>query len=362
MIELNAHAGRYGIEFTGEIGKKIQFLDVDVKVDVEIVVQGNNTKIVTSLFKKPTDNRSYLRRESYHAPHTFRAVPKSQFLRARTICSQDDDYEEAAEEILHDFLRSGYNKQELLVSKEEVSSVDREERISCYTDVKREENKTNNEQVNMHLVTNYCKETKIIKQYLHDKQEEIEQIIGKPTKITMAYKRKRNMGDQIFQRKKLAKVEHGASVTRNANKTSQRCDRKRCKLCKENVITEEKFIEIRGQKIKLDMSLDCRSDNVIYLANCKHCRKGYYVGQTWTELSTRFNKHRGDFTAKNYKKSALSEHIFTEHREHFDRRLRNFVVRIILKCDMDLLDMHEDIWVEKTKARIFGLNRKRVHN
>ena len=109
------------------------------------------------------------------------------------------------------------------------------------------------------------------------------------------------------------------------------------------------------------MSLDCRSDNVLYLANCKHCSKGYYVGQTWTELSTRFNKHRGNFTTRDYKKSALSEHIYNEHRSLFNEKLRNFVVGMILQCDISLLDTKEDIYVEKTKARIFGLNRKRVY-
>ena len=53
-------------------------------------------------------------------------------------------------------------------------------------------------------------------------------------------------------------------------------------------------------------------------------------------------------------------HILEMHSEKLDDKLCNFDIGIILKCNRDNLNMHEDIYIEKFNARIIGLNRSKV--
>ena len=63
---------------------EINFLDVKVKL--------SEGKISTTLYKKETDSLSYLNYSTCHPKSCKNAIPYSQFLRLRRICSDDDDF------------------------------------------------------------------------------------------------------------------------------------------------------------------------------------------------------------------------------------------------------------------------------
>ena len=54
---------------------------------------------------------------------------------------------------------------------------------------------------------------------------------------------------------------------------------------------------------KLNFSLNCKSDNAIYVAKCKHRSDGpqYDLGQTCYRLNVRVNDHRECFKTDNLK-------------------------------------------------------------
>ncbi len=108
------------------------------------------------------------------------------------------------------------------------------------------------------------------------------------------------------------------------------------------------------------MSLNCSDYNVIYVAQCRFCSSGFYFGQTWLPLNVRMNKHRAAFKADHYNKSALALHISDMHNNKLPDKLSNFNIGIVLKCNRDDLNMYEDMYTERFKARIIGLNRNRV--
>ena len=54
-------------------------------------------RLISELCSKPTAPFQYLYRTSYHPPHTFRSILKSQFICIRRICSDIDDYWSHAE-------------------------------------------------------------------------------------------------------------------------------------------------------------------------------------------------------------------------------------------------------------------------
>ena len=53
-------------------------------------------------------------------------------------------------------------------------------------------------------------------------------------------------------------------------------------------------IVINGDFCKLDMKLNCKDFNVIYVANCRLCNNGFYFGQTWHALNIHMNNHRAE--------------------------------------------------------------------
>ena len=123
-------------------------------------------------------------------------------------------------------------------------------------------------------------------------------------------------------------------------------------------------LSINGLKIKLDFSLNCKSENVIYLAKCVicGCLLQFYFGQTVNPFRTRMNGHRGDFKVENsiFEKSALSMHVFNEHIDDFDKKLTNYDLGIIKSVNPSQLDRVEDFYIFKTRADITGLNRYNV--
>ena len=62
----------------------VYFLDANVKFKEQ--------KLMTEIYSKPSASFQYLHRTSYHPPHTFRSILRSQFIRIRRICSDINDY------------------------------------------------------------------------------------------------------------------------------------------------------------------------------------------------------------------------------------------------------------------------------
>ena len=126
-----------------------------------------------------------------------------------------------------------------------------------------------------------------------------------------------------------------------------------------------KNIYLNKVHIKLDFSLNCASENCIYVALCKNCRAfmSFYFGQTVNVSRIRFNNHRDCFKYDHkckYKKSAMSLHTYEEHLDQFEFKLANFDVGIIKSVKPTSLNRAEDFFVYSTKADKISLNRYKV--
>ena len=65
-------------------------------------------RIQTSIFHKETDTHNYLHFSSFHPDDCKRAIPYSQFLGIRRLCSDDDDFLIKSKEIMTFFTQRGY--------------------------------------------------------------------------------------------------------------------------------------------------------------------------------------------------------------------------------------------------------------
>ena len=131
---------------------------------------------------------------------------------------------------------------------------------------------------------------------------------------------------------------------------SQRCHQKKCKT--DNLLFEENEVMVNGQVCKLDFKLNCRDNNLTYLAKCQICPEfeNAYFGQTVQVGNKRMSGHRD--------KSALSIHCYEKHPDKFD--LNYFKIGFVKKVNPLDLDREEDITIHKFKTNIWGLNRIKV--
>ena len=89
------------LEFTWSISSaKLPFLDM--------LLIPRDDRVATSIHLRETDSHFYL---NFKSPHPFKckaSIPTSQFLQLRRICSEDDDFEEAATTMESFFVARGY--------------------------------------------------------------------------------------------------------------------------------------------------------------------------------------------------------------------------------------------------------------
>ena len=121
-------------------------------------------------------------------------------------------------------------------------------------------------------------------------------------------------------------------------------------------------LSIKGFDFNIDYRLNCKTDNVIYVAVCKHCsaENNFYFGQTTTQANIRMNGHRQKFNVNLYDKSALSYHIYAEHLEFFGEKLNNYDIGIVRSVRPLDLDRVEDFYIHNTRADVVSINRYKV--
>ena len=106
------------LEFTWEISdKSVTFLDISVSI--------TDDRLRTSVHYKPTDSHSYLLYSSSHPKHTLNAIPFSQFLRLRRLCSDDEDFSNKCSEMRSFFLNRNYPAHVIDNAIRKVSTIDR---------------------------------------------------------------------------------------------------------------------------------------------------------------------------------------------------------------------------------------------
>ena len=91
----------------------VTFLDTKVKF--------KDVKLATELYTKLSASFQYLHRTSFHPPHTFKAITKSQFIRIRRICSTLDDYWFHATKFISFFKSHGFNEMTLNKTAKEIA-------------------------------------------------------------------------------------------------------------------------------------------------------------------------------------------------------------------------------------------------
>ena len=206
------------------------------------------------------------------------------------------------------------------------------------------------------FVSTYSSYTVHLKKLVNDLRPDIKILTGTDN-IIFACRKNPNSASLLFCKSSFSQEKVGVN-------TNQKCGTRNCKACQ--LMKLPKQLLYNDLKIKLDFSLNCKSDNVIYVARCKHCQDDpqYYFGQTCNRLNVRLNGHRACFKTDNlsFEKSALSMHSYTDHVSLFTDKLDNYDFGIIKQVAPRNLDRAEDFYIFKSRADLVGLNRYKVCN
>jgi hypothetical protein len=263
------------IKFTHEVSPiSLNFLDVTVYVD-------DHGQLQTKLYTKPTDAHLYLYPASSHPPSTKKAIPYSQALRIRKICSTLQDLLEGMTILRTYFQRRGYSKALIENAISKASAIDRDTLL-----VPRVKTASDRTLAIYTYGDRNFHPRKAIKQHEH---------------ILLAHPDLRDIvedGFMIAQRQTanlrniLVRSRFMSNPPPKLPWGSYKCGKNcvHCPFMEETThyrsTTTSKLYKIKGHHT-------CNSTNVVYLITCERCGL-QYVGETGQQLKARFAGHRSD--------------------------------------------------------------------
>ena len=241
------------IKFTSEYSlETISFLDVQV-------IMGEGRVLTTDLFCKPTDKHQFLHRKSCHPWHTKKAIPYSQALRYRRICSEDRQFQSRLGELAGWLNDRGY--EESLVN-EQIDRVRRLDRGTLLATTGREPNPGRDDRIP--LVITYHPALNSVGKTLRDlhpmlsNSEEHRLVFPEPP--VTAFRRCKNLKDILVR----ARLTNNNCDTRGC----ARCEKSRCQVCKSMSDSDSFQSHVTKKEYKINFSFNCDSSNVVYLFDC----------------------------------------------------------------------------------------------
>ena len=245
-------------------------------------------------------------------------------------------------ELTRGFMEAGYKENELDTQRNKAlnSSIASED-----------PNTTNIQPGNLVFAFKFFKEHNQIRKLFKEIQLDINSIIG-DTRIIFALHKGPSIGNLLIHNRQVC-----TSVDKVNAPKDQRCLMARCMTC--GLMNRNETATTNGTSVKLAQNVNCKTENVIYFAQCKKCNKeNSYVGKTTQELHHRVMGHRSKFTKDAFQKSALSMHSFEEHS--LEHSIDSFEFSILKRTPALNLHREEFRYIEKLRTKTFGLNRMKI--
>ena len=262
------------IKFTSEYSREtIRFLDVQVTMREGGV-------LTTDLFCKPTDTHQFLHKKSCHPWHTKKAIPYSQALRYRSICSEGRQFRDRVGNLAGWLKDRGYEES---IVNEQIDRVRRLDRETLLAETDRGPNPGRGDRIPL-VITYHPAFNSVGKaiRSLHSmlsNSEEHREVFPEPP--VTAFRRCKNLKDLLVR----------ARLATNNNcdeRGCTRCEKSRCQVCKSMSESDSFYSHATSKEYKINFSFNCDSSGVVYLFDCVVCGV-QYVGSTNTPFRLRFN-------------------------------------------------------------------------
>ena len=314
------------IKFTADYSsEKINFLDVQVT--------RCDDRLVTDLFVKATDTHQYLHASSCHVFHSKRSIPYSQTLRLNRICSEGALFDRRCNELEQWLEQRGYSDKMVRNQILKARKFNRNDLLDNEKTKKPAPNLIIN--ITYHPAFSRIRDLLSKIHILLTPNEEHRKIFyGTPV---VGFKRGKSLKD-ILVRAKVPEVKpiSGESVG---------CSSKRCKVCEVINPTktfsnkeDDRTFHIKGGK------LNCNSQNIVYLVQCKTCNL-QYVGSTTTKFRLRFNNYKNCYRNYNSKKQVPQAAFHAHFAQEDHNGIQDWKFTLIDQArDVDSVRRSEAFW------------------
>lgn len=262
----------------------VNFLDVTVSL-----CEG---KLLTKLYRKPTDKNPLLHFKSSHVRHCKTAIPYSQAHRFKRLCSNREDFIANCEQLKTSLTKRQYPS---ALIDDAIGRADKLNRAEILRGNRLPEKQNSTNLVLTHSAS-APKVHSILKRHYNilAQSEHLKSIFPEPPRVV--YRRSKNLRD-LLTSSKVNKPE----ITGCAP-----CNKARCKVCVHMQTTQKANSTFSDFSLNIRGSFNCDSSNVIYMLECTVCKK-QYIGQTETSFRIRFNNHRSH--SNKLPSLPLSKHI-----------------------------------------------------
>jgi hypothetical protein len=316
--------------------ESIPFLDTSCQI--------KDGRIITDLYRKPTDKNQYLLTSSCHPMECFKNIPLSLALRINRICSEVTARELRFGELKEMLVARGYIPSIIEAAIAKARSIPREVALRRVSRQAASDRPTFAVTYNPRLPSIPDITRKHWRSMVYQ-DKHLENVFPEPPLI--AYKRQRNLKDQLVRAK--------LPIERNRPKREQKGMKKcgKCLAC--SYIKEGRTI--KGNKFvwSINKPLNCKSTNIVYLLECdkQYCRQRY-IGQSDREFKERIYEHIG--YARNKIKSKATGHHFSLPG-HSEKNMKFTIIEQPKYNQLEYREEREKYHIKKFDTFYNGINR-----
>ena len=264
-------------------------------LDVKVLLRDNHIK--TSLYTKDTDTLSYLDYSSCHPRSCKNAIPYSQFLRLRRICSEDDDFVIQSEKLAMSFHQANYPDDVIQTGFDRAYYLDRDSLLNKSTS-----NSNKDDDPKLFLITDHHPSFRAVLDIVSnnwdmlDNSSSTRPLLQIP--VVRGFRRPKNLRDILVRARLTTPDSQGNSKPK---KSINKCKRSNCTYCKFINRSGRITCPFNKRSYISRYNVSCTSNNLVYCLSCKVCQK-IYVGQTKRALRARIGEH---FTSVRRKKKHM---------------------------------------------------------
>ena len=325
------------IKFTMQSSKTdVSFLDIHIKLQDGL--------LHTDMYTKPTDRKAYLPSSSCHPKHCINNIPFSQLLRARRLCSKDEDFESQANSILEAFKRRGYPTRVLNEARRKVHNIPRSQTLHY---------KQKDKHSRVPFIITHNPANPPLRKWLMEKQ----QSLHRSERMKKAMPHVPVVGERNSKSLRTILMPTILPPEINTSLTPGiiLCDKK-CIACRKHMIQTSSFnSHISREVFSIRHPMSCTSKNIIYLLFCAKCNGAQYIGETRNTIKQRIALHRSHI---NYNKGTHVTRHFNSDSHSLDD-MRCIPIEQILSLDHKARKQREAFWISKLKTRFpQGLNTR----
>ena len=318
--------------------KSIPFLDTLIFIE--------NQKLVTDLYRKPTDRCQYLLPSSCHPSHITGNIPFSLAYRIIRICSKPELLNKRLTELKELLLSRDYNSNIIDKAILKAKAIPRCEAL------KRVDTKKSLDRVVFSIEFNprLPSLSTILQKHWRSMTLDpwLKEVFKFPPMI--AFRRPQNLKDKLIR----------ATLPETKSQRPQRhvpgmkaCGS--CSICpyiqKGNTVQSSR----NNKSIEINSQVFCNSKNVIYCITCDKCMK-QYIGKTERTLCERIREHLGYIRNKQLNQATGEHFNLPGHKIH---HLKATVLEKVFKPGRTLIEIRESYFIQQFETEIHGLNKRK---